>query len=194
MLILPGLGGHAWALRPVADALAPSFAAAGCNWCRATDFQAIVDSIRDWRGDRPLRVVGFSGGCCIAGEIAARLEALGETPRLLVILDGQPRPPRIRLRRRLRHFLTRRSTDAIGRYIASFRALGRKRQREVNFGALQSDLTLVVSSENPVQATLCERGWRDVAAIRMLSPGVDHLELVRYPIPPEVVAAIEDVR
>lgn len=150
MLILPGLGGHAWALRPVADALAPSFAAAGCNWCRATDFQAIVDSIRDWRGDRPLRVVGFSGGCCTAGEIAARLEALGETPRLLVILDGQPRPPRIRLRRRLRHFLTRRSTDAIGRYIASFRALGRKRQREVNFGALQSDLTLVVSDRKSV--------------------------------------------
>ena len=164
----------------------------GSSRTRAPRPVLIVDAIRDWRGDRPLRLVGFSGGCCIAGEIVARLEALGEAPRLLVVLDGRTRPPQARLLKRLRRLLTRRPSDAIGRYLESFRALGRKRQQEVGFSALQSPVTLVVSEQNPTQAARSEQGWRDVASIELLSSGVAHLELVRYPIPPEVVTAIED--
>ncbi|MDG2030231.1 MAG: AMP-binding protein [Phycisphaerales bacterium] len=192
ILILPGLGGHVWAFKPLAESLETNASIAGLDWSKTRNFEELTRQVRAWVGDRSLVIVGFSGGCSVAGELTSRLEAQGCGPRRLIILDGVPRTA---LRRRLKGLLisldrrSKTSPDPLRAYLETSRKRGRAFQRNVRFNGLGTPVRLLLS--RTTSQKYLDR-WLAVGKTELFRADADHLELVRYPIPPEVSRLIAE--
>jgi acyl-coenzyme A synthetase/AMP-(fatty) acid ligase/acyl carrier protein len=189
-LILPGIAGHIWALKPLWEALDTTAAGGGLDWAKADDFEELADRVHAWAGARTLTIIGFSGGCCVAGELAARLESRGGSLRQLVILDGMPRV-QLSVARRIKEWIgsikRMMVSDEMEKYLQSFRRQGRSIQRQVGFRNLEVPVRLLLSRESsdlPIEA------WQAFSKVEVVRCESKHLELVRYPIPAEVTTSI----
>jgi acyl-coenzyme A synthetase/AMP-(fatty) acid ligase/thioesterase domain-containing protein/acyl carrier protein len=190
ILILPGLGGHVWAFKPLAESLVTNASVAGLDWSKTRDFSDLTEHVRQWVGDRSLVIVGFSGGCSVAGELTARLEQQGCGPRRLIILDGVPRTS---LRRRIKGLFisldprTKSAHDPLDQYLEISRKRGRAFQRHVRFAALGTPVRLLLSRTTSEEYL---HRWQSITQTELFRSDSEHLDLVRYPIPSEVSKVI----
>ena len=191
VLILPGLGGHVWAFRPLAEALGDAYHIGGLDWCKLASVSEMVRHVLDWVGDRELVVVGFSAGSRPAGKLVHDLEAIGRAPVRLVILGGVPRD---RPLQRIRNYLSCRlrrppeGNSAVDDYLFNFRMKGVRFYEQLFFSALQTPIHLL--STNEEEAGLLDR-WKPFGEVSLHTSSVPHLGLVKHPIPQLVVDLIQ---
>jgi acyl carrier protein len=190
VLILPGLGGHVWAFRPLAEALGGAYQIAGLDWCKLSSVRGMRDHVLDWLGDRELVVVGFSGGSRTAGKLVQCLEGIGRMPLRLVVLDGVPRD---RFAQRVRNFLSCRlrrppeGGNAVDDYLFKFRMKGVRFYEKLGFSSLKTPIRLL--STNEKETGLFER-WQAFGDVTLRRSSAEHLDLVKHPIPQEVIDLI----
>ena len=190
VLLLPGVGGHVWAFKPLAQVVGTDLSVAGLDWCKCPDLPRLVESVSTWAGDRRLVIVGFSGGSRVAGKLASILETRGMKIQRLLILDGPPRDGLShRIKRLLRPLFDRKSTagHAVDQYLSEYTRQGVRFYPQCTFKSLKAPVVLITTRG---QSCPLPAQWSRHASVTTRHLTVDHLELVKYPIPPEVVEAV----
>ena len=190
VLMLPGLGGHIWAFKPLGETLGDDVLVGGLDWCKCSGVNEMVAAVRAWVGDRPLTLLGFSGGCRVAGKLASALESSGQPPHCLIVLDGPPRDSFVQ--GVLKNLSARRgrrrgSGSGVDDYLAEFRRQGRLFYAKSIFRRLQTPVVLISTDEATDQL---HAKWSRHANVTLHEVPFDHLELVRHPIPAPVTELI----
>ena len=110
----------------------------------------------------------------------------------LVILDGVPRDG---LALRIKRFISTRfvprtkEANAVNRYLAEFRTRGVRFYSKCAFKSIDAPVFLVTTGED---SDLLHGKWSSHASVTRTHLPVEHIELVKYPIPVEVIRGILD--
>jgi len=194
VVILAGVGGHAWTFQLLARELEERAQVVGLTWATAEDVRdqgahldEVAERICTLAGSRRVLPVGFSAGARVAWDLTARWLGMGVRVERAVLLDGKPERPRSSMGKRLRHRLrwARTRRRPLERYLEQIERSGRRALEATRVEPL--DVLAVEICSRGRQTLGWERFARRVEVVRV---DREHLDLLKPPVPDEVGACL----
>lgn len=190
VVILAGVGGHAWTFNALAREMGEHAEVIGLTWARGEEvvdaaghLEALAQEVAEFAAGRRVLPIGFSAGARVAWDLTARWIEMGVRVERVVVLDGPTSRPRSSVRQMLRRALrwARARRQRVERYLEQIERSGRVVLAATGLKRLDVGVVVIQSRGTG------ELGWEEVAEeVERLRVDREHLELVRAPLPEAV--------